>query len=921
MSQDSEIKVIVKTKAGTRVKVPATLRYDGDRIWFVKSPFALKDEIKSMKGARWHGYEKPSKKMWSVANCARNLFQLACLMGKNPYTNWDQPLKHFEYDRPLRAHQELMSNHMLTYHYAIIAAVMGCVDGGALVKVSRPSTTGGASGGDAYEMPLRDLYKRFTGQRVTPTGRMWDTTKKTTIYALRGDSLGLVKIVNVLSKGVKPVVRITLTDGRSIAVTEDHELYTGWATKKEARYLVVGDKVVVTAAGGSLDKLPLVEKTPSAWDGVKKTKLGDTAFLDSSGYITVRGISPDHPRAFISGDCLCVREHNLVMEELTGEPVPVGMVAHHLNGVKHDNHIENLSLLKDCDHRKLHGPACTRRRSDRVHWQPCYGVVADVTDCGETDVYDIVCDHPYHNFVVNDFVVSNCGKTLSAIELMEKSGHKDWWWAGPKSALKAVEREFHKWGLSSEIKLELMTYDKLRSVMKGWKDGDIPPPGLILDESSRLKSPHAQRTTAAQNLADSIRATWGSDGFVIEMSGTPSPKSPVDWWAQAEIACPGFLREGSAKAFEFRLGIFAEKETMQGKHYQRITWLDDAAKCNVCGQLDDDERHIVECMHEDYHDFAPSKNEVEYLAERLKGLTLVLQEDVLDLPEKQYRTIFLKPSATITRVAKALMKVAPSVITGLTWLRELSDGFQYQDKEDGVTKCPVCEDGKTNVWVDPEDETRTFEMIDMLDADYVATLEKRRVACPRCGGTKEIPKIVRTAKEVPCPKDDAIRQLLEENEEQGRLVIFAGFKGSIDRVTALCLQQKWAVVRVDGRGWKVFDLDGKPIHQQDPLDYWADLSDNTRVAFVAHPQSGGLGLTLTESRMAVFYSNDYNPESRTQAEGRIHRMGTNVNKGATIVDLIHLPTDEKVRDVLQDNRRLELLTLGDVSQALGDSDG
>ena len=30
-----------------------------------------------------------------------------------------------------------------------------------------------------------------------------------------------------------------------------------------------------------------------------------------------------------------------------------------------------------------------------------------------------------------------------------------------------------------------------------------------------------------------IREKYGLEhGFVIEMSGTPSPKSPVDWWSQ-----------------------------------------------------------------------------------------------------------------------------------------------------------------------------------------------------------------------------------------------------------------------------------------------------------------------------------------------------------------------------------------------------
>ena len=223
--------------------------------------------------------------------------------------------------------------------------------------------------------------------------------------------------------------------------------------------------------------------------------------------------------------------------------------------------------------------------------------------------------------------------------------------------------------------------------------------------------------------------------------------------------------------------------------------------------------------------------------------------------------------------------------------------------------------------MDPEDSDRTFEMVDLLDEEYAATLEKTLVECPTCSGSSEVPHKVRVVKEVPCPKDRAIVDLLDENEDQGRLVIFAGFTGSLERLVKLCTKQKWSVIRIDGRGWKVYDMDGNPLRVKKPLDYWADLDSNHRVVIVAHPKSGGLGLTLTESRMAVFYSNDFDPESRSQAEDRIHRMGTDMNLGATIVDLIHLPSDARVRDILRDNRRLELLTLGETAELLGVTEG
>ncbi len=509
------------------------------------------------------------------------------------------------------------------------------------------------------------------------------------------------------------------------------------------------------------------------------------------------------------------------------------------------------------------------------------------------------------------------GKTLSAIEVMEKSDRPRWFWIGPKSGLMAVEREFKKWGISHSLDIETMTYEELVKRMKNW-EGQAPQ-GVVYDESSRCKNTNAQRSQAAQALADGIRTDWGLEGYVILMSGTPSPKSPVDWWSQCEIAYPGWLKEGHPSSFEKRLAFIVNKEGLSGVYPHRIGWKDSEDKCAVCGHTMDDGPHstFAAATEEDSHTFQPSTNECAYLYERLRGLVVIKHlKDCIDLPEKQYRTVRCEPSPSVLRVAKSLVASAPNTITGLTLLRELSDGFQYREKVVGKTKCPACTDGKMNVWIDPDDEDKTFTMIDYLDPEYVATLEKTTWPCEICGGDMEVDQIERFVREVPCPKEAALVELLDENEEQGRLVVFAGFTGSVDRIVGICQKQGWDVVRMDGRGAHIFTHENQQL-EGDPLDYWADLEGNPRVAFVAHPKSGGMALTLTESRMAVFYSNDYNPESRSQAEARIHRIGVDLNKGATIVDLIHLPTDERVIQVLRDNRRLELMTLGEIVEGTG----
>jgi SNF2 family DNA or RNA helicase len=246
----------------------------------------------------------------------------------------------------------------------------------------------------------------------------------------------------------------------------------------------------------------------------------------------------------------------------------------------------------------------------------------------------------------------------------------------------------------------------------------------------------------------------------------------------------------------------------------------------------------------------------------------------------------------------------------MTLLRELSDGFQYREEQDGMTRCTHCSDGTVTQYVDPEKPEQAYPGIGLLPTEVVARLVPQTVTCPVCGGAREVPKMVRTAREVPCPKDAALKMLLDENEETGRIVIFGGFTGSVDRVARLCLKEKWNVVRCDQGTFQVLTHDGEPVTEE-PLDYWANMN-HPRVAFDANPESGGMSLTLVEARTAVYWSNSWKPEYRIQSEDRIHRIGMDLNLGCLIVDLIHLPTDERVLDVIRENRKLELMTMGEL---------
>lgn len=533
------------------------------------------------------------------------------------------------------------------------------------------------------------------------------------------------------------------------------------------------------------------------------------------------------------------------------------------------------------------------------------------------------------------------GKTLSAIEAMEASGLTDWLWVGPRSALASVELEFKKW--KCQIQPNFVTYSSLQKHNENWDSNKPVYQGIIFDESSRVKNGVSKRSIASQYIADYVRIEHGDKGFVVEMSGSPAPKSPLDWYSQASIAMPGFLKEGHVNKLKDRLAVIHQRESATGGVYPHlVTWRDDEKKCQVCGEVEDhefhDEVYVMERDVEDsmYHAYKPSSNEVSNLYNRLRGLTIVkFKADCLDLPSKIYRTVQCEPNRKTLNAAKIIASTAGSTIKALTLLRQLSDGFQYSEVEVGKETCTVCKGTKvineltycgperTRGWLKennllptwlndngPDNELLEGVIIDPVD--HPQWFQSEEVACPNCKGRGEVPRYERSTDQVRCPKIAALEDILDEHDDVGRLVIFGGFTGSVDICCEAVQRVGWQYVRVDGRGWSS-TVPG--LNKLEMLELFQNRQEHyPRVAFIGQPAAAGLGLTLTASPTIVYYSNDFNSESRLQSEDRIHRPGMDVNRGATIIDLIHLPSDQYVIDNLQKKKDLQNMSMGNLQE-------
>jgi hypothetical protein len=631
------------------------------------------------------------------------------------------------------------------------------------------------------------------------------------------------EIKQVLFRGAKHTIRITLSSGKSLTCTPDHEIATpeGWtqAGKLLPGFVILTNGIPVCPECGTARKRIITYKYSKyrgicvgcAHKGKRNGRFVTGKMLDKDGYVLVSG-HQTHPHADKDG---CVREHILVMEQMVGRFLNPGERVHHKDEVRGNNTPDNLEIMTDAEHARHHGIESKFKHMDggragtggEIIFIPRQDTVVSVEDAGEQDVYDIVMADPARNFVANGIIVHNCGKTRSAIDLA-----RGWYDIGavrpmqqvwiPESNLWGVRGgilvvtkaamvrtwalEFMQWQnmTASEISGErkrkiyksaipthahVINYESLSCVLHNQYDG------LIIDESHSCAN-SSNQTENVMRMAQHTRRRLG-------LTGTPISNNLESAFFQMLIIDGG--RALGPNKTRFLEEYFNPSDKGAQGHTKNI----------------------------------PKAGAIEAVSNRMARCTYFLKkEDALDLPVKTHTPIYLDMTDDQSRYYETLKR----------------DYLVYiQDSQVSVQQA-------------------------------AARMMKLRQICQGF-----VLDDMNQPKDFSAAKVEHLIDMLKNKLTGRKVVIWAVFTHEINKLCQRLVDEQIGYVRLDGT------VTSKKVRDQG-LQLW---NSNPQVQVFIGQIQMGVGITLHANECTVpcydcvFLGIDYSFINWTQSQDRIHRIG------------------------------------------------
>lgn len=294
---------------------------------------------------------------------------------------------------------------------SLVFGATGCLSGDTIVKLSRGKRH------CTRTYTIEEAYNKLNGIGVYE-GRNWDKSVKISIISYKADrdGTGIHPIQQIVKSGEKLVYKVVTDSGKTIEATSDHKFLINMQGKEEQyktlSELNIGSTVVCTcgkesrAKGRKLkNREEIIGAYPYYYTAREKTvkdrKSGNSyryqrfykyrAIYDAG----VNGISLESFLEEVSTN----PQHTLVLSDRK-------MIVHHKDDDPTNNIYENLQLMTKKEHDSHHN-----RGISLLYGHVKEEKIISIEKVGIKMTYDIVCEEPYRNFVANEFIVHNSGKS------------------------------------------------------------------------------------------------------------------------------------------------------------------------------------------------------------------------------------------------------------------------------------------------------------------------------------------------------------------------------------------------------------------------------------------------------------------------------------------------------------------------------
>lgn len=250
---------------------------------------------------------------------------------------------------------------------------------------------------------MKDLYCKFNG--IPTSTRPWiDLSEPTYLHSLKGSmEIFYNKIISIFDSGIKRIIRFEFSSGCSLETTKDqHIIVPGGFT--EASCLKIGDKVV---ARGTMKPVNnggknLKDRPCRVIIHVKYHPYGAVSLVGGYKY---KRLSRARLAVEALINKLTLEEYVDILKNNQEKSLKLTFLdprydVHHKDENPLNDHIENLQILQDREHSRLHG----KNENFNTEYTKII-TVNSMEYLGKSNTYNIQMESPINNFCANEVVV------------------------------------------------------------------------------------------------------------------------------------------------------------------------------------------------------------------------------------------------------------------------------------------------------------------------------------------------------------------------------------------------------------------------------------------------------------------------------------------------------------------------------------